>query len=196
MQRIGCFGIPSIFSFESRVCGKCKEFVECQKESEITLRRLPEGKAIHRLLVLHENFRRKQGGLDPLPIVAQRAQLSPDQESVIRDLPKKTGAYLRKLMIRGKDVEIREAAHRGENPFEVEGHRPYHLAFDALLSGGFTKPYLRAAFIEGLGWSESASFSQVSIIWKLFPALGVAEESGCALVASPNVRCNNNRVKY
>lgn len=192
VQRPGCFSAPSIFSFTSRVCNACPEFAPCQKGAESRLGALPDSPAVRTILAQHEGYRRSQAGLQPLPEVKGRAPLSEAQESLAASLPKKAGDYLRKLFARGLDVQIREGAMTGVNPFRMNGQRPYHVAFEMLMRGSITKPALRAAYIEELGWGNAAAGPQVSLVWSLFPALGIADHDGCRLVPSPMMGGQNS----
>lgn len=200
----GCYGAPSVFSFSSRVCGKCGHFDDCQSTVHAALKSAPVY-LVSKMLHEHDAHCRMKGGVAPdgatltttLPAPARRCkkpvrlQLDQFQLDQLAALPKKVGDYLKKLMVRGIDKEVLEAAGKGKNAFTLDKHRPYALALDMLFEGGLTKPMLRTAYCERLGWSEVAAFPQVSMIWHLFPAMGLAKEQGCALIASPNVRTRN-----
>lgn len=197
MKNPGCYGVPSVFSFTSRVCGGCGSFEGCQRQSHDTLKLLPSNPGVQAMLLKHENHLRQKEGLSPLvPKSRQKNTITEEQEQQVRSLPKKVGDYLRKLFKRGEDIKIRECAGKGENPFTEEKSRPYRVAFEYLLDGGFTKRFLRTAFMEEMGWSEASAFSQVSIVWHVFVALGVAEESGCALVPTSLVQTRGQKVRY
>lgn len=148
-------------------------------------------------MVQHENHERAQWGLAPIEAKTKsKFVLSPDQQEVIRALPKKVGDYMRKLFKRGRDVEILKLAALGENPFRDDRERTYRLAFEHLLDGGFSKRSLRAAFMSELGWTEGAAFSEVSIVWRVLMTLGVAREEGCVLVPSDKVQARGQRGNY
>jgi len=200
----GCFGAPSVFSFNSRVCGKCGQSDECQKAAHAALLAAPVH-LVGNLLREHEEYCRRKATTAPegsvlattLPAPVQKQRkavrfpITDVQEELLRSLPKKVGDYLRKLMVRGIDREVLEAAGVGKNAFSVAKHRPYALALNMLFEGGMTKQMLRVAFCEELGWSDVASYPQVSMIWHLFPAMGLAEEQGCSLIASSAVKTRN-----
>ena len=196
----GCYGVPSIFSFNSPVCPGCMHFEGCKDSSRDALKRLPDSPgvrlALSRFVTVTEQEPMGRKLITRAARVPKRMPLTEDQLAKVAELPKKAGEYLRTLFSKGMDTKVVEAAKNGENPFCKDKARPYHLAFDQLLEGGFTKGFLRVSLIETLGWSESSAFSQVSIIWNVFQALGVAQEQGCALVPTPNVRCKNSVIQY
>lgn len=205
----GCFGVPSVFSFTSKVCGKCDHFSSCQKKAHAALIAHPQQHVVRSLLekhnaYVHENEEEMPEGAvlsvsRPAPKSKRESQvrfaLTPEQMLLLGSLPKKVADYLKKLMVRGLDRQILEAASKGENLFTQDKHRPYQLALDMLMEGGLTKPMLRAAYIEKLGWTERASSSQVSIVWSLFKAMNLAEEQGCSLVPSPSVLRKNSFIE-
>lgn len=205
----GCFGIPSVFSFTSRVCGKCPHFGRCQSQAHAVLQAAPR-ELVSKLLGEHIAYCRSQNieipdnatleFSQPMPVVkskvAVRYPLTDDQLSVLVGMKKKASEYLRKLMVRGTDKEILSAAELGQNAFTPEKHRAYHLALEMLLEGGITKPFLTAAYCDQLGWSDQSAKSQTSLIWDLFPSMGLALVQGCALIAGPTVRCKNSSIRY
>jgi len=114
-----------------------------------------------------------------------------DQAAILAGLPKKAASYLVTLWKRGMPERIKVAALKGQNPFPEATFRPAHVAYNLLMGGGFTKAALRTAFQECLGWGESSAYSQVSITWRVFCALGIAVEDGCRLVPHPNLGAQN-----
>lgn len=209
MTKPGCFGVPSIYSFTSRVCGKCDHAAACQPVAHSALASAPLGVSI-RLLRQHEDHCAAVGGTLPvgatlivsrvLPTArkapALRLPLNEGQTALLKTLPKRSADYLKKLMVRGVDRAVLAAAKNGENGFTKTKHRPFHLALEKLLEGGITKGQLRVAYCEELGWSETSSFPQVTMIWNIFPAMGLAVEQGCALVVGPGVKSKNAAYKH
>lgn len=209
MSNPGCFGVPSVFSFTSPICGKCGSFEACRSQAHAALLSHPQQWVVRSLLEKHNAYCHREDVVlperseietsRPAPKVASknavRFALTPEQMLLLGSLPKKVAEYLKKLMVRGIDRQVLEAAGKGENAFTAEKHRPYRLALDMLFEGGITKPALRTAYCDKLGWSESAAFSQVSMIWHLFPAMRLAENQGCALVPSPRVLSKNSSIK-
>lgn len=206
-EKPGCFGVPAVFSFTSRVCAKCERFNQCQVEAHSSLLAAPVT-IVGKVLEQHNRYCHANGLSVPnvgnvlitsMPTVRPtrsptRLEITAEQQATIDALPKKTGDYLRKLIVRGVDKEVLDAAERGENAFTMTKHRPYRVALDMLLEGGITKPALRVAYCDQLGWSKPAAFSQVSMVWGLFPAMRLAEERGASLMPLPNIRCKNSSI--
>lgn len=184
----GCFGIPSIFSQTSKVCGVCPQSEPCKGRVVEALVSMPRSQKVKGLLA---SF-----GVEPKePTKPKRKALTSEQQEVVASLPKKAGDYLRTLYSRGRDVVIREAAKLGENPFNTFNARPWSAAFNALMRGGVSKAALKMEFVCELKWSESAAKSQVSIIWSVFKALGIAvEDHKGILKPHPSMHCDNSQV--
>lgn len=211
MHKLGCFGIPSIFSFSSQTCAKCAEFSECQQSSHAALKSAPIA-IVGALLEAHEQYEHEHS-LDTLPPKqltvtktapkttrdkrAKRFPLTQEQKTLLASITNKAAAtFIEKLFVRGLQGEIANAAKECKSAFTEEKHRPYHLALSMLFKFGFTKPVLRSAYENVLGWSKQSAATQVSITWGVLIALGLAEERGIALVASPKIITENRQIRY
>ena len=205
----GCFGIPSIFSFTSRVCGKCSHFQTCRVEAHAALKAAPIEIVRHQLRA-HEDycrahsadsgeekkieFTRKVAPSKKVRSLPKKIDLTDAQKAMLEALPAKVSGLLSRLMKRGVDTSVLLAAQHGNNGFDPAKHRSLHLALDMLLEGGITKPALRTAFVEKLGWAETSAFAECTLIWKVFPLLKLAVEQGASLVPGPGVRCKNESI--
>lgn len=192
-----CFGIPSIFSFKSKTCASCGSFENCQNESYLNLMLVQGQIDVSDAVRSHQNHFRAINKTAPLPTqqislncVPKRTtavarvphSVSEYQRVLIESLPRKVGDYMRKLILRGFVERLVDCMNNNENPFDEEGYRPYCIAFEKLKSGGFSRSVLKTAFQNEMGWSVKSAASQVSFIWSLMPALGIAKEDGYSLV--------------
>lgn len=209
-SKIACYGIPSIFSFKSDVCEKCIEFTDCQKEAHSALTALREYPIATTMLKQHDEYVARSGRVVPsassvnllksIPVQAQgkltRYALTEGQITRISSLPKKIGNFLEKVWVRGLDKQIKEDILNGKNPFNERNARPYHAAYDLLISGRAHRSKLSSHLMEKLGWTYASAYSQVSMIWQIFPELGIAEVEDVFLVkVYPTVEHHNNE-KY
>ncbi|WP_374335303.1 hypothetical protein [Methyloversatilis sp.] len=185
MNHPRCFGIPSVFSFDSPVCSVCPINDDCRAAVLTALSGAGQTVAVRNLLTLHERaqaaLKNKVGGIEGFVVKkpaktlktrrrsAPRIVLSVEQERSISTAPKKVGKVARTLLERG-------FTYNGTNPFN-HTNRTYYTAFNKLMVGRITKKELRMALCEELGWGETSAYSEVSIIWSLFPILGVARHS-------------------
>lgn len=205
-MKLGCHGIPSIFSFTNARCGSCSQSQSCQHASYETLLSVSDCSTFSIVIAQHEKHRRSLAWEEvrlamphkarvsnqPKRVNAKqksvRLELDEHQTMLVESLPSKAGRLLAKFLKKGMDVKIRSDAFRSENPFLLSKHRSLHFCFEeAMKSGGSSKGELKVALMTNLGWSEASAFSEVSIVWKLFPALGIASTEHGILNVSPNV---------
>lgn len=206
-EKVACFGVPSIFSFKSKVCGDCNSFDCCQKESYSALLSIREYPIATTMLCQHVEHRIKTGqahnepiALDinkPIPthskVKAVRYALTAEQIERIAGMPKKIGDYLSKIWVRGLDKRIATDIASGRNPFSLTNARPYHTAFEILRRGKAHRSHMSNELMDVLGWTYASAYSQVSMIWQIFPELGIAEIQGVHMVAlHPNLKEHNN----
>lgn len=196
-EKVACYGIPSIFSFKSAVCGGCKEFAGCQGESYSALLAIREFPIATTMLSQHIEHRIQTGqaqneptALDinkPIPSHSKakkvRYALTAEQIGHIAELPKKIGEFLSKIWVRGLDKKITEDIAEGKNPFSLTNARPYYTAYEILRKGKAHRSHMSNELMEVLGWTYASSYSQVSMIWQIFPELGIAEINGVHMVA-------------
>lgn len=212
MEKLVCFGIPSIFSFASEVCKSCSDFGDCQRLSHAALKGAP-AHIVRPFITAHEAYEQSQAIDSPTAATlnttqqvphkarvskrkAQRFPLTEDQKALLAPLSKTAANFVEKLFVRHADQEILSAAREGRNGFNQDKHRPYHLAMNMLLESGFVRPVLRQAYMDELGWSNTSAKTQVSLTWQVFIALGLANEDGIALVPSDLVKASSNNVRY
>ena len=206
-EKVACFGVPSVFSFKSKVCSGCKEFGDCQKESYSALLSIREYPIATTMLSQHVEYRMQTGqahneptALDinkPIPSHSKakvvRYALTAEQIDRIAEMPKKIGNYLSKIWVRGLDKQITTDVAIGKNPFSLTNARPYHTAFEILRKGKAHRSHMSNELMEVLGWTYASAYSQVSMIWQIFPELGIAEIHGVHMIAlHPNLKEHNN----
>ena len=205
-NKVACFGVPSIFSFKSKVCGNCGEFNECQKQSYSALQEIREYPISTSLLNQHEDFRIQSGqvakGSATLQLSkdvpssskkrATRYALTTEQLARIEELPKKIGNFLEKVWVRGLDRQINIDIEDNKNPFDANKARAYHMAYEVLCQGRAHRSKMSSELMNALGWTYASAYSQVSMIWQIFPELGIATHEGVFLVrTSPRYSDHN-----
>lgn len=169
----GCFGIPSVFSPKTSWCLGCAWFEACDKR-------------------VNEELSAAQVRIDK----PTKVQLTPEQVKLVESVPAGVGKELRLLFQRGMDVYINRAISDSDYDLVgVKANRSTLRALEILILGGFSKKELQCAFVNSLGWSERSAWSQVSLVWKLLIALGVAIEFGDKLIVTPKLQCENHYKK-
>ena len=186
--KIACFGVPSVFSFKSNVCGSCKEFSECQDNAYSALLAIREYPIATTALSQHVEFRVRSGlaqndalELDitkPIPKHSKRTitryALTEEQLIRISNVPKKIGKFLERVWVKGIDKQIDADVLAGNNPFSKHNARPYFVAYELLQEGRVHRNKMSTQLMEQLGWTYASAYSQVSMIWQIFPELGLA----------------------
>lgn len=206
-QRV-CFGIPSVFSFSSKTCSTCGDFDKCRDHSYQALKGVAQTPSIMSALIEHERFLHPIENVpDPVPQATPAAnkkkrpsrakqkffELTDMQQAMIEALPEKAREFARKIFKRGHDALIRAALRKNEVPLEgISGYRSLKVAL-RLLNEGFDRQTLRVAFSEELGWSYRSAWNEVSLMWAVLPAIGVAHEKRGRLVVAPSITGNNQR---
>jgi len=183
----GCFGFPSIFSFKSEVCSACSHNQECEREVESKLRSESDKPHVRVALKAHESARSAFSGAmssgaqqtreKPLVGLVKRSRAAvkyvptDEQEAALKNAPKKVARIAMTLWGRGFE-------YKGSNPFNVTLNKTFHAAFETIAkTGRVTKKELRMGIADLLNWSESSAYSEVSVVWSLFPILGITRES-------------------
>ena len=202
-MKLGCFGMPSIFSFRSKVCENCGEFSPCQHKSYSKLLTIKSA-AVANTLVEHESYRRSLASTElsdadhhtpnhtmPAPkrsahVGTKRVELTEAQLLKIAPLSKKAAAFVKKLLVRDFKPEA-----SGLNPFDSGKHRSSHLAFEMLMDSHVSKSDFRTAFIQELGWTYNSASVEVAILWQSFPALGLAITSESFMSLHPSLIPHN-----
>lgn len=180
MKLRGCHGDPSVFSFGSQVCAGCNAFASCRTATRTMLETIDAPAAVY-LLREHDKFEAiARGSKDTtsatIGMMGGKKTLSDDEEAVALSLPVKVQSQYRRLVLEGYPAIMRGALANRTNPFKREGYLYLHVAFAALIEGGFTKKELRERYMTELGWKEGTAFSAVSIVWHLFQAVGVGKQ--------------------
>lgn len=183
----GCFGFPSIFSFKSAVCRSCPFINDCEKDVESRLKSRADDPKMKIALQAHQ---RARSGLSevavsddvhseekPLkravmrPRKCERIELSEEQKRKIESAPKKVAKVASMFWSKGFSYD-------GSNPFNEVANRTYHAAFKTLAAAkSMTKKELRMSLMNELNWSETSAYAEVSVVWSLFPLLGVSSLS-------------------
>lgn len=208
-SKLACFGIPSVFSFSSTTCVGCPNRSECLEKAHEKLRSVEETPEIKLALITFERytfaaepvdtcdkqeapaFSQKPKAARPSRAKRPSFELTQDQQIRIEGLSKKAAEMARKVFQRGDDAEIRIALRAGKEPLvSTSGYRSLKLALNQL-KRGFSRQELKTCFQEELGWSTSSSWNEVSLIWSVLPAIGVAVERDERLVVAPIVMSKN-----
>jgi hypothetical protein len=187
LNKPNCFGIPSIFNFQSTVCTGCSSFKGCQESSYKSLMQVQDLSIVASEIAQHESYRR---GLEVVPVKVTKKHfaLTAEQLDVIDNTPNKVGTYLKSIWVRGGQLEMHRKVGFGDNPFDVNKARANYLAYELMSNKKVCRMDLCLAFMTELGWTKASAYSQVSMIWKIFPALEIAEIDGVFMKADRYVK--------
>lgn len=192
----GCFGSPSVFSNDSKVCNTCDAFGSCRSASIETLQTIRQVINIEDLLALHSSTRVKvakriarpappeKPAMSFKPVKRQTTvakvhfEISDDLKSLIAVMQNKKAQAVSVLLCKtGKFSEIVDALKHGKNPLTTPNY--FRVACDMLISGGFTRESLKSQLMDELGWLEGSAAPHVSILVATLTGLKVAiEKSG------------------
>lgn len=194
MSRLTCYGVPSIFSFTSEVCGKCGGREGCRQVVYATLLTVADQPIVKHLLSVHQQHQVQE--VQALPIDTTRPmpqakrmvkrELTEGERKIVGLMPKKVGTLLSSIWMKSKDVAMRAAVARGENPFDPERARAYHTAYAGLSNGRVSRGSIVQSLMTEHGWSYSAAQSQATMVMHVLPALGFAVRDGDFLYKQPN----------
>lgn len=184
MNSPGCFGVPSVFTFKSSICGACPSHVGCQKQAFNELQTVAGEAYAKPLLRQHIMFMQKIDVLE-MPNVAKervvsdkRLALTEEQEEVLNSLPKKIAAFVRSVWSRGTFDDMLAKFNAGDNPFDQKKNRTHHAVFEELKQSRCSRGQLVEKLRESFGWTYAAAYSEISAIWKALIALHFAYEEG------------------
>lgn len=193
MHLRGCYGAPSVFQHRSPTCSRCVSFARCGDLVRDNLA-LVEGQVDASDIVLeYRNGAVKAGETQNLPAPAEHQSplierktparkvkyvLSETQQTICGALPKKAAKVLDTLIRNGKLEAMLTAPKKGMNPFRGGTPNWLEVAFDALLSGGFSKKELKELLMTKLQWGETTAFPHVTKTVAILTAIGVIEEQG------------------
>lgn len=171
----GCFGAALSYSDKAHECITCPYKASCEPEATQRLHALRVSLGVYEI----KKPRPKGKGVPSLkpkeqPVIVDPEKLEPAPEG----LPVKVVALIERVRNRGIDVAA--ALARGVNPFK---DKPAFLrvACDMLIAGGFDRPTLRTALIQGLEWSYGTANAHVAQVFSAMIALNAAEEIGGVL---------------
>lgn len=184
MRAPACAGDASVFSFKSPVCTGCAVFNSCAILCREALERLEAGSAGLVLIQQHQRYEaaHAQASSESVAVaLGQKRNLTEQEEAIAQSLPVKVAPQYRRIVAEGYLPLMKQGVANASNPFAVSGYKYLHVAFAALLDGGFTKKALRERYMQECGWSEGTAFSAVSMIWHLFPVCGIALEAAGVL---------------
>lgn len=202
----GCYGVPSIFSFKSQTCMACASFETCRIESHCELQEALAigGDAVRNALLEYERAAHDSEPQTTTGIPGARTKprdkrakrprfdLTNRQQMMVSSASKNVAKRLERLFRTGCDVVIRRAIRERDYDFvEIGNQRSLRLALQMLVRDGVTKRGLKAAFVGVLGWSDTSSQSEATIMWGLLPRLEIADIDNESLVLSPKAKAEN-----
>ena len=190
MNNPGCFGVPSVFSFKSSICGACQNRDGCQKQAYAELQSIKGQPHAVMFIRQHEAFMQELH-IDEAPLKSvyrhvadTRKALTEEQTIIIESMPKKVAAYLKSVWTKDNYDNMLSRLSKGENPFDQDKNRTHHAVFEEIKQA----PRNRADLVEKLrvsfDWTYSSAYSEISAIWKALVALNFAYEDGKMLRAN------------
>lgn len=213
VQAPACFGSPSCYAGDSKICQACDATSECGEEVKNTLVRIKNVINVDDLLHKHtqalEKARAKREAERP-PLTAAEVLSKPERpmpkavertskvekityeideatEALIGTLPVKAQPFAVQLCKSGMVARIKKDVKEGLNPLEKTGPKFLALALKVLIEGGFSKAGLRGQFIKEFGWSENTAASHVSLVVKLFTMFEIATETADGFEIFPDL---------
>lgn len=211
----GCFGSPSCFAQDSKICTKCPAHQTCGVEVLNTLERIKSIVNVSDLIHKHkqaltkarqerkERFKGESAPAKPprpMPKSVERTskiekityEIDEETQSLIGTLPVKAQSFATQLCKTGLVQRIKKDLKQGENPLAKTGPKFLSLTLTSLINGGFTKSELRSKFIEEFNWTDNTAASHVSLAVKLLVMFEIAVESGSNIVVNPKLLDQNS----
>ena len=170
--RPGCFGSP-LAHVSGVPCNKCPFRAECGSQAEQRAKRLKARFGIEAAM------RPWLAKGKPRPVNVGLIA------TVEATMPKKAKEALERWS--GRGIDLKRAASLGVNPFDTQGGY-MKIVFRMLFVGGFTRPELRQALTQELGWVEATASSHVGIAVGALLATGAAVERDGRIIKE-NVGC-------
>lgn len=214
MNAPGCFGAASVFAHDSHTCQQCPAFDDCSKVALERLQAISGIVNVSDLLKKHasaqhsagaDRAQRHQSEAVKETRVIQRAQpietiqrkttvekvtfeIDPITFAAIASISNKKANAQAITLCKGMTInKIRADLNEQVNPF---GPTPawLNLVGESLASNAesFTRPGLKALFVERLGWSEGTAGSHVAIAIALVTGLGIAVEHEGSFILLPS----------
>lgn len=214
-QAPACFGAPSCYASDSKICQACNAYSTCGNEVTETLVRIKNVINVDDLLHKHTQAldkaratRRAKERTEevkhedelvkparPMPSTVERKskvekityEIDEETNALIGTLPVKAQPFAVQLCKTGMVDRIKKDIKDGLNPLEKTGPKFLCFALTALLNGGFTKAELRTQYIAEFSWTENTAASHVSLVVKLFGMFEIATESDNKFVVNPKL---------
>ena len=211
VQAPACFGSPSCYAGDSKICQSCGAIGECSEEVKNTLVRIKNVINVDDLLHKHtqalDKARAKREAEKPtavekltkperpMPKAVERTskvekityEIDEATEALIGTLPVKAQPFAVQLCKSGMVARIKKDLKDGLNPLEKTGPKFLALALKVLIEGGFSKAGLRGQYIKEFGWSENTAASHVSLVVKLFTMFEIATETADGFEVNPDL---------
>ncbi len=212
-----CFGSPSCYAMNSKICSACGAHAECGEEVKNTLVRIKSVINIDDLLHKHNQamekarlcreISKKEAPLVTLKKPQRRMPKSVERKSkvekmtyeindatqaLIEILPVKAQPFAVQLCRSGMIARIKNEIKTGSNPLEKMGPKFLALALKMLIEEGFSKSGLRGQYVKAFQWTESTAASHVSLTVKLFIMFEIAIETADGFVVNPKLLSETN----
>lgn len=216
-QAPACFGAPSCYASNSKICEGCVAYKQCGQEVTATLERIKGIVNVEDMLHKHNqalakarNERKEKKAeetkpdlekpMRPMPKQVERAskvekivyEIDERTETLIMALPVKARTFATQLCKAGLIAQIKANLKTGGNPLEKTGPKWLSVALVKLIDGGFDRAGLRVTFTEQLQWSNETAASHVSLAIKLFTMFDIAIEEDARIVANPTLLNDND----
>lgn len=217
-QAPACFGSPSCYATNGKICQACVAYEPCGQETLKTLERIKGIVNVDDLLHKHNqalaksrNERKaKKAPIDSVPDIEKPPRPMPKKveriskvekivyeidektETLIMTLPVKARSFATQLCKAGLIAQIKSDLKVGANPLQATGPKWLSIALVQLINGGFDRTQLRNAFIEQLQWSKDTAASHVSLAIKLFTMFEIAVENEGQILANPKLLNENS----
>lgn len=220
-QAPACFGAPSCYAGDSKICQACVAYGQCGSEVTETLVRIKNVINVDDLLHKHTQAldkaratRKAKEKVEkdatkgdelvkparPMPREVQRKskvepivyEIDEQTSSLIATLPVKAQPFAIQLCKTGMINRIKADLKNGLNPLEKTGPKFLSLALASLINGGFAKASLRASYVSEFSWGENTAASHVSLVVKLFAMFEIAVETDNKFVVNPELLEQSN----
>jgi len=212
-----CYGAPSVFGQDSKVCQACPAFDTCMIACQDTLQKLQSTIDVSDILRRHVMARRgvsaekaDQMNTKPsfkfmpspknsdakverkAPVEKVAFEIPNDLQTVVQGMNKKPANLAIRLARKGLIATIKEELRQGRSPF-ASVSKPDFLSVtcDELLKGTVTRESLRKAMVSKLKWSNGSAVSHVGIVVQCFEALGIITGDDSGFVVSPETGGDN-----
>lgn len=163
-MRPACFGMPVAVSDLSPTCRECPNQNACTAQALSFLDTLSNTESVkqerQRIALVRQGFASTpHAATDPEGRAGARRALTPEQESVVAQLPQQVATMVKKLFASGWFEFARRELHAGRNPGRNDWQR---LLCGGLLRGGITRAQLQLAYQDKLGMTAGSAKVRVS----------------------------------